>query len=167
MITKNKVLVLSKSYEPLSITSSRKAFLLVYTDKAEVIDFGSGVLRSPTVSFNVPSIIRLKTRPKYSIYSKVELNRKNIFRRDNNQCQYCGSFENLTLDHIIPKSKGGSSSWDNLVTACNSCNNKKDNKMLHEVGMKLRSEPKRPNYVQFLIKKNKIQESWKPYLFLN
>lgn len=164
---KNKVLVLSKSYEPLSITSFRKAFLLVYMDKAEVVDSSDSIIRSPSQSFNLPSIIRLKTRPRYNLFSKVELNRKNIFRRDNNQCQYCGSGDNLTVDHIVPKSKGGTSTWDNLVTACSSCNNKKDNKSLKEVGMNLRSEPKRPNYVHFLVKKTTIQESWKPYLFLH
>lgn len=164
---KNKVLVLSKSYEPVSVTSARKAFLLVYTEKAEVVDMTSDTIRSPSKIFNLPSVIRLKTRPRFNIFKKIELNRKNVFRRDNNTCQYCGSHENLTLDHIIPKSKGGTTSWDNLVTACNKCNNKKDNKTLHEVGMRLMTEPRKPNYIQFLIKKNKIRESWKPYLFLH
>lgn len=164
---KNKVLVLSKSYEPVSVTSAKKAFLLVYSDKAEVVDETEDIVRSPSMVFNLPSIIRLKTRPKFNIFKKIELNRKNVFRRDNNTCQYCGSTENLTLDHIIPKSKGGTTSWDNLVTACNRCNNKKDNKNLHEIEMKLKIEPRKPNYIQFLIKKSGIQESWKPYLFLN
>jgi 5-methylcytosine-specific restriction endonuclease McrA len=164
---KNKVLVLSKSYEPLSITSFRKAFLLVYMEKAEVVDSSDVIVRSPSKSFNAPSIIRLKTRPRYNLFSKVELNRKNILKRDNHQCQYCGACDNLTVDHIIPKSKGGASTWDNLVTACSSCNNKKDNKSLKEVGMHLKTEPKRPNYVHFLTRKHTIHESWKPYLFLH
>ena len=162
----NKALVLSTSYEPLSITSMRKAFLLVYMEKAEVIDFSGSTIRSASSEYELPSIIRLKIRPKYNFYNKVELNRKNIFKRDNNQCQYCGSKDNLTVDHVIPKSKGGVSSWDNLVTACSKCNNKKDNKFLTEVGMNLSSQPKRPSYVHFLIRKKNIKESWKPYLFL-
>ena len=163
---KEKVLVLSKSYEPISITSSRKAFLLVYMGKADVVDLSGSQIKSASAEYDIPSIIRIKVRPAYNFYSRVELNRKNIFKRDNNQCQYCGSSENLTVDHIIPKSKGGESTWHNLVTACNRCNNKKDNKSLVETGMRLISEPKRPHYVQFLIKKNNIKESWKPYLFL-
>lgn len=162
----NKVLVLSASYEPLSITSFRKAFLLVFMEKAEIVDFSGGVIRSASAEYALPSIIRLRVRPKYNLYNKVELNRKNIFKRDNNQCQYCGSTDNLTVDHVIPKSKGGTSSWDNLVTACSFCNNKKDNKFLNEVGMTLPAQPKRPSYVHFLIKKKNIKESWKPYLFL-
>lgn len=165
-MSKSKVLVLSNSYEPLSITCRRKAFLLVYLDKADVVEFKDELMHTINKSYNVPSIIRLKQRPKFNIFSRVELNRKNIFKRDNHQCQYCGSNENLTIDHIIPKSKGGDSTWENLVTACTSCNNKKDNKLLNEVNMKLKSTPKRPHHVQFLMKRQSVEESWKDYLFL-
>ncbi len=167
MTTQNKVLVLTNSYEPLSITSIRKAFLLVYTGKADVVDFSSETIKSVSEEYTIPSIIKLKIRPRYNPFVSVELNRKNIFRRDNYTCQYCSSTESLTIDHVIPKSKGGKSTWENLVTACMRCNNKKDNKSLHEVGMTLKIEPRRLNYVHFLSKKKSISENWKPYLFLH
>jgi len=166
MTSTKKVLVLSQSYEPLTITNWRKAFLLVYTEKAELVDVYEEYLTAINARYKMPSIIRLKSRPKFNPYRKVELNRKNLFKRDDNKCQYCGSSADLTIDHIIPKSKGGSSTWENLVTACTQCNNKKDNKSPAEVGMYLRSEPRRPHHIQFMMKKTVPSESWKPYLFL-
>lgn len=167
MITTTKVLVLSQSYEPLSITSARKAILLVFSGKADIIDESDDYVHSVSYSFKMPSIIKLKSRPKFNPFTLVELNRKNIFRRDNYTCQYCNSTENLTIDHVIPKSRGGKSTWENLVTACHSCNNKKDNKSLKDVGMQLKTEPKRLHYVHFLARKKSICDSWKPYLFLH
>lgn len=167
MTQSRKVLILSQSYEPITITNWRKAFLLVFTGKAEVVEAYDDFLHSINSKFEMPSIIRLKDKPRLNRYKRVELNRKNVLKRDNHKCQYCGSEENLTIDHIIPKSRGGDTTWENLVTACHSCNNKKDNKYLNEVNMRLLSVPKKPYHVHFLIKKNPIQESWKPYLFLH
>lgn len=166
MSTTRKVLILSQSYEPLTITNWRKAFLLVYTGKAELVDAYDEYLNGINCKFAMPSVIRLRSRPRFNPYKKVELNRKNVFKRDDSRCQYCGATDNLTLDHVIPKSKGGKSTWDNLVTACMKCNNKKDNKTLSDVGMSLKSEPRRPHHVQLLMKKTIPSESWKPYLFL-
>jgi 5-methylcytosine-specific restriction endonuclease McrA len=166
MTSTRKVLVLSQSYEPLTITNWKKAFLLVYSEKAEAVDNYDAYLTSINKKYPLPSIIRLKGRPRFNPFKKVELNRKNVFKRDNGMCQYCGSTTDLTLDHVIPKSKGGKSTWDNLVTACMKCNNKKDNKTPADVGLRLLSEPKRPHHIQFMMKKTIPCESWKQYLFL-
>lgn len=166
MTSKRKVLVLSQSYEPLTITNWKKAFLLVYSEKAEAVDVYDTFLSSVNKQYQLPSVIRLKGRPRFSAFRKVELNRKNVFKRDNHECQYCGATENLTLDHVIPKSKGGKSTWENLVTACMKCNNKKDNKTVSDSGLRLLAEPKRPHHIQFMMRKTNPHESWKPYLFL-
>jgi 5-methylcytosine-specific restriction endonuclease McrA len=100
-------------------------------------------------------------------YKKIILSRKNILRRDNHKCQYCGSTVNLTVDHIIPKSKGGEDTWENLVTACIRCNNRKGDRTPEESKMCLISRPKKPSHITFI--KNfvgAIDDGWKPYLYM-
>ena len=116
---------------------------------------------------NLPSIIKIKDYVKYDNLS-VDLNRRNLIERDNYICQYCG-LKNmpLTIDHIVPKARGGKDSWDNLVAACRSCNQKKGNKTPSDAGMSLRKKPKPPNrlhYFQRFVKEK--QDDWKPYLFM-
>jgi hypothetical protein len=115
-----------------------------------------------------PSIVRLSIFV-HIPFKKIILSRKNIMRRDGHRCQYCGvSSGNLTLDHVKPKSLGGEDTWENLVTACVSCNNKKDNRSPEEANMKLLRRPMRPNHITFIKHSlNRLEESWKPYLFLN
>ncbi|MEZ4725333.1 MAG: HNH endonuclease [Candidatus Kapaibacterium sp.] len=100
-------------------------------------------------------------------YREVELSKKNIFRRDSERCQYCGTNKGLlTIDHIIPKSRGGASTWSNLTTACFECNNKKSNMTPEEANMSLISKPHKPNYVLYLNQKiGRIEKEWKPFLF--
>jgi len=100
-------------------------------------------------------------------YKKIILSRKNIVRRDNHKCQYCGSTVNLTVDHIIPKSRGGEDTWENLVAACVKCNNKKGFRTPEEAKMNLRTKPKKPSHITFI--KNfvgNIEDNWKPYLYM-
>jgi 5-methylcytosine-specific restriction endonuclease McrA len=160
-----KVLILNQSYEPLAIISADKAFLLVWLGKADVVEiYENEFLRSVKQVFECPSVIRLK---KYSRipFRRVELNKKNVHKRDGNKCVYCGSKENLTLDHIIPKSRGGTHTWDNLVTACMKCNNKKDNFLLEELGVSIPPIP-RLTPLHFLTNSaSKNCKSWLPYLF--
>lgn len=162
-----KVLLLSSSYQPIAFCSMRKALNLIFLEKAEIIEpREDAVLRGVFRTFDCPSIIRLKNTYR-GLVTKVQLNRKNVMKRDGFRCMYCGNTSDLTIDHIVPKSRGGKTSWDNLVTACNGCNNKKDNKFLHESGMKLRTIPKTPNRIIFLRQEVKtIEENWKPYLYL-
>lgn len=163
------MLVLNQNYEPISICNARKAILLLFLGKAELIEAKNGkVVRSPKTQIPVPSIVRLDDYVRLP-FQKIILSRKNILRRDGHQCQYCGSQGgNLTLDHIIPKSQGGEDTWENLITACVSCNNKKDNKKPEDANMRLLRQPRKPNHITFIRHSvNKIDERWKPYLFLN
>jgi 5-methylcytosine-specific restriction endonuclease McrA len=165
---KSKVLVLNQSYEPISICSVKKAIHLLLLTKAELVAPKNGLqLHSVNFRIPLPSIIRLSRYIKIP-YKKIELSRKNILRRDGYRCQYCGTTTgNLTVDHIIPKSRGGADTWENLVTACISCNNKKGNRTPEEAGMKLIARPRKPNHIIFI--KNfvgsSIDSQWKPYLF--
>lgn len=164
-IASKKVLILNQSYQPLAIIPVAKAFILVWLDKADVIEKYENIkLRSANSAFDCPSVIRLKKFSKIP-FRRVELNKKNIHRRDGNKCVYCGVNENLTLDHVIPKSRGGQHTWDNLVTACMKCNNKKDNYLLDEIGMTLPKIPKLTP-LHFLLSNSKHNsEHWAPYLF--
>jgi 5-methylcytosine-specific restriction endonuclease McrA len=115
-----------------------------------------------------PSIVRLCVFVRVP-YKKIVLSRKNILRRDGHSCQYCGRTDTmLTVDHIIPKAKGGPDSWENLVAACVSCNNKKGDRTLHEAEMTLLRRPIRPNHVMFIRHfVGTVDDHWKPYLFMN
>ena len=164
---KHSVLVLNQNYEAISICTVRRAFLLVFLKKAEMIDALDGeYFRSSLQVFEIPSIIRLKNYVKVP-HRKVALSRTNIFKRDGERCVYCGTTKDLTIDHVIPRSKGGTESWENLVTACHSCNSKKGNRTPEEAGMTMLSKPFKPSYIFFMKDFNgKIRESWKPFLFL-
>jgi 5-methylcytosine-specific restriction endonuclease McrA len=166
MRANKKVLVLNQSYQPISVTTVKKAVNLSWRNKVDTIEVGEQVLRSPHAEFPLPLVIRLKSGVKYNPFRRVELNRRNLFKRDKNTCVYCGSKENLTVDHVIPRSRGGKTIWDNVVTACHSCNNKKDNKMPEEVGFKMKIQPKQPNHLIFLTEETKLHEKWKPYLYM-
>ena len=138
------VLVLNQNYEPLNICNVRRAIVLVIDGKAEVLEQYELALRSASVEFPFPSVIRLvymikRPRP------KVKLTRKEIFIRDDYTCQYCGRrTADLTIDHIHPRSKSGPHSWENLVSACRSCNHRKGGKSLQEARMQLKRPPFEP-----------------------
>jgi 5-methylcytosine-specific restriction endonuclease McrA len=96
------------------------------------------------------------------------LTRKNVLLRDNNQCQYCGTSRGpMTVDHIIPKTMGGTDSWENLVCACPRCNNKKGNRTPEQAGMKLPRKPSRPSYITFIQRNGEVSKRWRPYLFMD
>jgi 5-methylcytosine-specific restriction endonuclease McrA len=150
------------------VCSVQKAVVLVYLDKAEIVSTADGrVIRSVHSTFPFPSVIRL-SQYKRIPYKNIILSRKNILRRDGHRCQYCGSTSPpITVDHILPKSQGGGESWENLVAACIRCNNVKDNRTPEKAGMRLRSVPRRPSHVSFIIHSvNSLDERWRPYLFL-
>ena len=164
-----QVLVLNQNYEALTVTDPYKAFVLVYLGKAELVEtYTDKYLSSVNSQFPLPSIVRLRS---YILvpYKKIMLSRKNVLKRDNNRCQYCNKHSNeLTIDHVIPKSLGGQDTWENLVAACIKCNNKKSNKTPEQANMPLISKPFKPNHVLFLRQYvNYVDEKWKPYLFMN
>lgn len=159
-----KVLVLNSNHNPLTVCSVYRAFLLVFTNKADMLNTDASFLRSISKSFPKPSVIRIKKYINVP-YKDVVLTRHNIFKRDSNKCQYCGTSKNLTLDHLIPKSRGGKSSWKNLVSACKKCNAKKGDYTPEQVGLVLRKFPIKPSYIMFLKDAGgNLREDWQPYL---
>lgn len=160
-----KVLVLNQDYSALSVCSFSKAFLLVYLDKAELIaESSTQVLRSVNEVFPMPTVVRLN-RYVHLPYRGVMMTRQNIFKRDGNRCQYCGTPDHLTLDHVIPKSRGGKTNWDNLATACKRCNSRKGDFTPEEAGMPLRQRPFKPSFLMFIRDfYGTLEEGWLPYL---
>lgn len=144
---KQSVVVFSKNYLPISRVNIRRAIILLVTDKAEPIEFITGVsweVRSPSLILQVPAHIRLKNNSAERVWKVPPVNRKEVLRRDRHQCQYCANRKQLTLDHVIPRSKGGKHTWDNVVIACERCNCRKGDRTPQEAGMLLIAQPKAP-----------------------
>lgn len=160
-----RVLVLNNDYSPLTVCSVQRAIILLFLEKAEMIsDSLDHTIRTVSKTYPMPAVVRLKRYINLP-YRGVVLTRHNIFKRDNFQCQYCGTTKELTLDHLVPKAKGGRSTWNNLVTACKRCNAKKGNYSLEESGLKIKTKPFKPNYVLFLRDfSGYLCEEWMPYL---
>jgi len=162
-----KVLLLNQSYQPLMTLGAKRAIILSFTEKVEVLERYSDEVRSINLSIFIPSVIRLKDYVKLN-QKRIPLSRKNILKRDGHICQYCNSKSNfMTVDHVIPKDKGGRDLWENLVAACVPCNTKKGNKLLKDIDMNLLKKPKAPSFL-FNIQNelSNSQNSWKPYLFI-
>ena len=160
-----KVLILNQDYSALGICSVPKAFLLVYLDKAELVAASSVFqLHTVSTSFPLPTVIRLNRYINLP-YKGVMLTRQNIFKRDGHRCVYCSSTEDLTLDHVMPKSRGGRTSWENLATACKRCNAKKGDCTPEEASMPMRHRPFKPSFMLFLRDySGAVEESWMPFL---
>ena len=143
-----QTLLLNASYEPIRVVDLERAMYYVLTGKADIVETYDRVVRSVTQVFQHPKVIKLRKYVKIKQHLKgVKYSRKNILARDKMVCQYCGikcSSKTATLDHVMPKSRGGKNSWENIVTSCADCNNKKDNRTPKEAGMVLRSKPRRP-----------------------
>lgn len=160
-----KVLVLNASYEPLNITNWKRAVVLLVKGKAEQLEHDGRMIYK---SFPLPSVIRLRNYVRVP-YKEIPLTRRNILERDRQTCQYCKyKGDQLTLDHIIPRSRGGGDSWENLVAACVNCNIKKGNRTPKEAQMPLIKQPRKPySSLHFeLIKctKGNLNQEWKKYV---
>ena len=145
MSVSRRALVLNQNYEPLNVCSVRRAFVLVFHGKAEVLESGEGPILGASDEYDTPSVIRLRhfvRRP----HPRPRLSRREVFVRDQERCQYCGRRGgDLTLDHVMPKHRGGPHVWENLVTACRACNHRKGGRTPQEARMELLSEPRRPS----------------------
>lgn len=141
----NRVLLLNASYEPIYVIPMKRAVCLLLEEKADLVQEGEGVVRSSNHSVPMPSVIRLRYYVKIPYRSGMKLTRRNIVLRDNFTCQYCGKYGD-TVDHIHPRSKGGQHVWENVVCACKRCNSKKSDRLLSEIGWKLRTSPAVPKY---------------------
>jgi 5-methylcytosine-specific restriction endonuclease McrA len=163
------VLVLNQNYEPLNICRARRAFHLVYQGKAELIENGRGEIHSASSIYPLPSVIRLIQHIKRPIPQR-RLTRVEIFNRDHYTCQYCGKEgKNLTLDHVMPRFRGGKHVWTNVVSACTPCNRRKAGSTPEEAGMKLLKQPMAPRHNGFYIPYQylKSQSQWLKFLPLN
>lgn len=144
---KYRALVLDSSYRPIEVVNWQKALCMDLFDKTDVLEYYDGVfVRSAYTQFMIPAVLRVRFYvQRKNSYGRVTINRRNVFLRDNNTCQYCGSRNNLTIDHVTPLSRGGDWSWGNLVAACGACNSRKGAKTLKQLGWKLRKQPAEPS----------------------
>lgn len=163
----SKVLLLNSSYEPLHICSWKRAIILLIKGKAVQVEYHGKFLGG---GFQLPLVIRLLYYVKIP-HKDIPLTRRNIMHRDNYTCQYCGRHSDLTIDHVIPRSRGGKDTWDNVVIACLRCNVSKGSKSLSEANMALKRKPCSPfNFVHFELSKqrqssHKEYEQWRKYLY--
>lgn len=160
-------LLLNASYEPLRVIPLRRALHLVLAKKAEVLEEGEGVVRSAKVTMPRPSVIRLTYMVKVPYRSRLPLTRTNLTARDRGECQYCGASVGSrgTIDHVVPRSRGGKHAWENVVLACGPCNSKKDDRTLSELGWSLERKPFAPKGTSWIIiGLHRVEDSWQPYL---
>jgi 5-methylcytosine-specific restriction endonuclease McrA len=162
------VLVLNRDFSALSTCSVQRAIVLLHLQKAELVEsLPDRYVRSTSSRQPWPSIVRLSLYVRIP-YRRILLSRKNVLRRDQNTCQYCGSRDQLTIDHVHPKSRGGKDVWENLVAACVPCNNRKGSRTPEEAGIKLARQPFRPSHVMFIRDfVGRLDDTWKPYLFMS
>ncbi len=148
------VLVLNASYEPLRIISVRRAIVLLLQRKAELIEAAGQRLRAQTVTFAVPLVVRLVRYIAIPRHRKLPCSRRGVLARDRETCQYCGAQPgraHLTIDHVLPRAQGGTTSWENVVAACEGCNHRKGNRTPQQAGMAPRAAPRQPSYVAFAL----------------
>jgi len=164
------VLVLNATFEPINVTAVRRALVLLLKGVAQAEELNTSEVHSPTRAVPVPSVIRLLSYRHIPQQSRA-LSRKNILMRDRNTCQFCGRqfpAAELTLDHVVPRSRGGRSSWENLVACCYNCNNNKGDRTPEEAGLRLVRRP-RPFTLhtsrQLMRLMGHQDEKWRKYLF--
>lgn len=160
------MLVLNASFEPLNVCSVRRAHILLHKRKAELLEALPRPLRSAAGSHPWPLVIRLLEYVRVPRSTSRRISRRALFARDGWRCVYCGTTSGrMTLDHVVPRSKGGADDWDNVVTACAPCNLRKGDRLLHQTNMVMRTPPRPPQPVLFIrLAAPSVPQSWKPYL---
>ena len=160
------MLVLNATYEPINVCTVRRATVLLLKEKAEVVEIGPQDLRWARGSMTKPVVIRLVTYVRIPRDThKRKITRRAVFARDGWQCQYCGARTSLTVDHVIPRSKGGASSWENIVASCAPCNRRKGDALPHHAGMIPRRIPRTPGpHVFIQVASPTIPSAWRAYL---
>jgi 5-methylcytosine-specific restriction endonuclease McrA len=164
-----RVLVLNATYEPLSIVSVQRAVVLLLKEKAELVEAAAERLHASRTSLPVPLVIRLVYYVRIPHPVVLAPTRRSVALRDNFTCQYCGTTPGrglLTLDHIMPRSRGGTTTWENVVAACRQCNMRKGSRTPEEAHMTLRKTPGRPHYVAFLLlSEANAKDVWRKYVY--
>ena len=162
------VLVLNATYEPLNIVPLHRAIVLLLKEKAELVEAAKHQIRAERLAMDWPLVIRLVTFVPIPRRLPMPLSRRTVMARDMYTCQYCGaqpSKHELTVDHVSPRSRGGATTWENVVTACAPCNRRKGNRLPEEARMTLRSKPTRPHFVAIvLLGEAHAHDAWKKYL---
>ena len=159
------VLVLNATYEPLNICTVRRACVLLLKEKAEIVETIDRPIRSASATFPHPAVIRLVTYVRGPRFYARKITRRAVFARDGFRCQYCGGSGRLTVDHVIPRSRGGGSSWDNMVASCAPCNLRKADRLPHEAGMQPRTRPRPPAPALFItLAAPELHPAWELYL---
>jgi 5-methylcytosine-specific restriction endonuclease McrA len=162
----NRVLVLNATYQPLNVVSIKRAVVLLLKGKAEVLEQDGGSLRSEKLIMPIPAVIRLSYFVKIPRQEGVPLTRRTVFARDGHICQYCGARAE-SIDHVIPRSRGGTHTWENVVAACRECNCRKENRLPDEAGLKMLSQPRVPHRNLYIIgAASEVHPSWANYLDL-
>ena len=157
-----RALVLNASHQPLAVVSARRAVVLVLKDKADVLVTNGQRFRAEHIWMDAPSVLRLRHFVRVPYRATAPLTRRAVFARDEWRCQYCGSpAENL--DHVIPKSRGGTHTWDNVVAACRRCNSRKENRSVHDAGLRLARIPRAPAD-GFRLSLGRLEPEWESYL---
>ncbi len=159
-----RALLLNASFEPLCVVPMRRAVVLVLKEKAEIVARNGAVLRSERAELPVPSVIRLNHYVRVPYRSRVPLSRRAVFARDGHRCQYCNrTAENI--DHVVPRSRGGPHAWDNVVASCRACNSRKEDRLLHEVDLRLARPPREPQANLWVVAAaGMIDPAWEPFL---
>jgi 5-methylcytosine-specific restriction endonuclease McrA len=160
------VLVLNATYEPINVCTVRRAVVLLLKEKAEVVEHAEWELHAATYTIERPVVIRLVSYVRIPRDThRRKITRRAVFARDDWTCQYCGARSNLTVDHIIPRSKGGPSSWENIVASCAPCNRRKGDALPRQAGMQLSKQPRTPGPTVFIhVASPTIPTAWLQYL---
>ena len=159
-------LVLNATYEPLSVVPARRAACLVLADKADLVADDGTELRSARLIVMSPSVIRLRYQVRVPYHRRTSLSRRAVFARDDHRCQYCGGFAD-SIDHVVPRSRGGQHTCENVAAACRPCNLRKRDRTPAEAGMNLSKPPRAPRGEAWIaVSVARVPEEWKPYLAL-
>ncbi len=160
----SRTLVLNATYEPIGVVSGRRAVVLALADKVDVLAETDFQLSSAHLELSVPSVIRLRYYVKVPYQRTAPLSRRAVFARDHGTCQYCGK-QAESIDHVIPRSRGGEHIWENVVACCRRCNTTKSDRLLRECSMQLRSTPKAPTrFVWLKVAAGTVPADWTPYI---
>jgi 5-methylcytosine-specific restriction endonuclease McrA len=160
----SRALVLNASFEPLSVVTARRALVLVLSEKAILLEGSGAELHSARQTFAEPSVVKLLVYVRVPHQTRVAVTRRSVFVRDGHRCQYCGA-QAENIDHVVPRSRGGTHSWENVVACCRRCNTRKEDQLLEEAGFHLSHQPRAPrSRLWLLAASGDVREEWAPYV---